>query len=290
MPAGWISAAAAVYGAVSSANASSNAADAQTNAANQSNATQLQIYNQQRQDQQPWRQAGGQALNALSQYYGLGGLGGQTAQVGAQANQYGGPGSQYGDGRGGPAGHGLMQTSGQQGGVASPAQGQQPYNFNQILQNLPGYQFQRDQGNEAVQRNLAARGLLGSGAGAKALDQYGQGLASNYAQQYTAGLQSLAGLGQSSANATGQAGQNYANQASSAYGYAGNAQAAGAIGQGQAWANGLGGIAQAYGQYQAGQQGYQQAQNFAASNPIAPAPTYQDPNWSNAGLSQYGSP
>jgi hypothetical protein len=43
----------------------------------------------------------------------------------------------------------------------------------------PGYQFRLDQGNQAVQRSAAARGILGSGATMKAIDRYSQGLASS---------------------------------------------------------------------------------------------------------------
>ena len=78
-----------------------------------------------------------------------------------------------------------------------------------------------------------------------------------------------------------QAGQNYANQVSSNLGYAGNAQAAGYANSANAWANGLNQIGNNFGQMY---QGQQQAQNFAASNPIAPAPTLPSFNFGNAGL------
>jgi hypothetical protein len=196
----------ALVGAAVSSNAAGKAADAQINAANAASATQQRMYDQTRADQAPWRAAGGQAVNALSQYYGLGGI----------------------DGKGG-----------------SP-------DYQQILENLPGYQFQRDQGNKAVQQNLAARGLLNSGAAGKALQQYGQGLAQNYGQQYAGGLQSLAGLGQNSVQATGQAGANAANQIGSNQIYAGNAQASGYANQANAWQSGLSGISGAFGMYQGG--------------------------------------
>src|SRR5437660_1539723 len=66
---------AAVVGAGASIYSANKAAGAQESAANQASSTQLQMYNQSRADQAPWRQAGGQALNALSQWYGLGGVG-----------------------------------------------------------------------------------------------------------------------------------------------------------------------------------------------------------------------
>ncbi|MDE2102895.1 MAG: hypothetical protein KGL39_36965 [Patescibacteria group bacterium] len=45
------------------------------------------------------------------------------------------------------------------------------------LQNNPGYQFQLDQGNNALNNQMSASGLTGSGAALKAAQQFGQGLA-----------------------------------------------------------------------------------------------------------------
>src|SRR5882672_7685187 len=47
----------------------------------------------------------------------------------------------------------------------------------------PGYQFQFDQGQQAVERSMAAKGFLGSGNEAIALTEYGQGFAQNYLKQ-----------------------------------------------------------------------------------------------------------
>lgn len=74
------------------------------------------------------------------------------------------------------------------------------------FQTDPGYQFALDQGSQALQRSAAARGILNSGATAKALTDYGQGMASQQYGNYFQRLQSLAGVGQSATNATGQFG------------------------------------------------------------------------------------
>src|SRR5437762_620039 len=66
-------------GTAYAAHQASNAASAQAGAAENATQTQLTMYNQSRADQTPWRQAGGQALNALSQWYGLGGVGDPNA-------------------------------------------------------------------------------------------------------------------------------------------------------------------------------------------------------------------
>jgi hypothetical protein len=219
-----IGGAAVIGGVVSSSNAS-KAASAQTNAANQADATQLQMYNQTRQDQTPWRLAGGNAVNALSSYYGL-----PTT-----------------DANGNPV-------------AADPNAGAKD---NALIQSLPGYQFNLSQGNQAVQRDLAAKGLLGSGAAGKALTQYGQGYAQNAANSYLNGLQSIAGLGQTSAQATGAAGMNAANQIGSNQIYAGNAQASGYANQSNAISSGLSGLSGIYSNY-AIQQGGQYASPYAS--------------------------
>lgn len=54
-----------------------------------------------------------------------------------------------------------------------------------------GYQFRLGQGIDAIEQSGAARGLLNSGATMKALNEYGQGLASAEFQNY---LQALGGV------------------------------------------------------------------------------------------------
>lgn len=195
-----------------SAYSGNKAAGAQESAANAADQTQLQMFNTTNSEQAPYRQAGGQALNALSGFYGLGGV--DTTAVGGTST-----------GPGGTAG----------GASSTP-------DYNAILSNLPGYQFQMQQGTQAINQNLAAQGLLQSGAAGKELAQYGQGLASNYAGQYVNGLQSLAGLGQSSTQASGQLGQQTANQIGSNQIYAGNAQASSYATTANAINGGLGNI------------------------------------------------
>lgn len=208
-----IAGAATVAGAYVSSSGAKSAANAQRDAAENATATQLGMYNQTRQDQTPWRQAGGGAVGALSNYYGLPGANGQVANPATTAA-----------------------------------------NDNKLIQNLPGYQFNLQQGNQAVQRNLAANGLLDSGAAQKALTQYGQGYAMNASNQYLNGLQSLAGLGQTSAAQTGQIGAYTGAQVGSNQIYAGNAQASGYANQSNAINQGLSGLTGIYGQYNQQQQ------------------------------------
>src|SRR5712671_4814493 len=303
--AGVVTAGAAVYGAVQSGKAASNAANAQIGASQNANATQLAMYNQSRADQAPWRAAGGQAVNALSQWYGLGGInqpssadpnapsaapgystGGNPTPGGVGGWNGGTAGGGYGSttpggglySAGGRVGGGMDRTIQPVTGPAPrPGTGQQPIDYQKLLSSLPGYQFQLSQGENAVNSNLAARGLLQSGAAGKALTQYGQGVASDYATQYINGLQSLAGLGQTSAANTGALGANAANQIGSNQLYAGNAQASGYVGQANAINSGLSGLAGVYGQYRT-QQNQLYNQQYDQLQPIYPnIPYAQDP-------------
>jgi hypothetical protein len=74
----------------------------------------------------------------------------------------------------------------------------------QALQATPGYQFQQQQGQAAVNAGAAANGTLGSGNQALALQQQGQGLASQNYNNYVNQLQPY--LGASNAAAGGIAG------------------------------------------------------------------------------------
>jgi hypothetical protein len=120
------------------------------------------------------------------------------------------------------------------------------------LQNLPGYQFQMNQGVQALDRSAASKGLLNSGAQEKALTAYGQGLGSSYLGNYVQGLNGIAQMGQASAGQQAVAGMNTANQVGANQIGAGNAAAAGYVNQGNAISglmqNGIG----LYGMYQGG--------------------------------------
>lgn len=123
-----------------------------------------------------------------------------------------------------------------------------------FLNNMdPGYAFDLQQGQQAIERSAAARGGLQSGGTLKSLDQYTQGLASNEYQnaynrfmnnqntQYNR-LSSLAGLGQTANSELNQAGMTTAGNIGNTMMGAANAQGAAAIAQGNAWGGALGGL------------------------------------------------
>ncbi len=125
-------------------------------------------------------------------------------------------------------------------------------NIMKTLSNLPGYQFQMNQGVQALDRSAAARGLLNSGAQGKALTAYGQGLGSSYLQNYVNGLSGIAGMGQASAAQQAAVGMNAANNIGQNQISAGNASAAGTMGMANAFTGALGQGVGLYGLYQGG--------------------------------------
>lgn len=93
------------------------------------------------------------------------------------------------------------------------------------LQNDPGYQFQLEEGNKALDRKSAASGNYFSGSALKAAEDYGQGLADTTLNQ--AYQRYLSGNQQQYSQLAGQAGvgANAATQAGNIYSGTGNAQA-----------------------------------------------------------------
>jgi hypothetical protein len=160
----------------------------------------------------------------------------------------------------------------------------------------PGYQFQLQQGTQALENSAAARGgLLSAGMG-KQLEQYGQGLAStNYQQVYNNAMQQyqqkyaefqnnqsnlynrLMGIGQTGLGATqtsvganmqgaqlyGQQGQLAAGQQAGYQAQAGGANAVGMAGLGNSIGNAMGAAGGFFG--------------GSSSAPGMPAPSYNAP-------------
>lgn len=191
---------ASVAGGAMQAGAASSAADKQQQAADEARKLQYEMFQQQREDQGPWRQAGARALGQL----------------------------------------------------ADPAF-QKDFSMTDFQQD-PGYKFRMQQGQQAIERSAAARGMTQSGAQLKALAQYGQDLG---AQEYQSAydrfnadrtrrfnrLSSIAGLGQTANQQIGAAGQAYGKSAAGLMTGAANAQGAAGIAQANAWGGALGNIA-----------------------------------------------
>ena len=128
----------------------------------------------------------------------------------------------------------------------------------------PSYKFRFEQGQRGVEGTAAGKGMLKSGDTLRALETYGQDMASQEyqnafarkmaEQQQLGGFASQFGMG--SARDMGQFGQNKANAMANLLTGQGEAQAQGSLGSGQSWANmatGLGGLAgNAMGKYLSG--------------------------------------
>jgi len=125
-----------------------------------------------------------------------------------------------------------------------------PFRMNEFRQD-PGYAFRLSEGQNALDRQAAARGGLISGGALKAAERYGQDMGSQeymnafnrYQTERAARLnplQSLAGMSQTTANTLGVAGQNMASNVGNAYEGAANARASGYIGGANALSGGVG--------------------------------------------------
>jgi len=73
--------------------------------------------------------------------------------------------------------------------------------------NSSGYNFNLQQGTDAITGNAATNGLLNSGSTLKAVSNYGQNTANNFLQQYIQNQSGLAGLGIQANNSINGAGQ-----------------------------------------------------------------------------------
>ena len=69
-----------------------------------------------------------------------------------------------------------------------------------------GYQFQMDQGMAAIEGSRAAKGILNSGATAKELTKFGQGLGASYFKDFMGMLGQEADAGMSAVQSVGSAG------------------------------------------------------------------------------------
>jgi hypothetical protein len=286
-----VSAAGAIGGAAISSSAAGNAASTQANAADE--AAQLQAqeaqnslnfeeqeFNTQQSNIAPWLTAGKAGLTNLQTLLG----------IGSNTNA---------------PGYGSLLTPFTPPTLSTAEQ-------------YPGYEFQLQQGEGALENSTAAKGSLVSGNDLEAEQQYGQNLAQNdYTNAYNQSfntfetnqtntynrLAALSGIGQTAATTLGTEGQNAANtvanidlttgaQQGQDIQNAAAAEASGYVGSANAWSGALGGgtnnltnlmlLSQLYGQNGSGS-GF----GTQASFDFPPGVTYGDYNnpsvWSAGG-------
>ena len=228
------------------ADAAKSAANTQAEANRYASDIQYKMFQEQQRLQEPWRKAGENALTRLSS-----GL--------AQGGEFGTP---------------FSQTNWQQD---------------------PGYAFRLAEGQRALDRSAAARGGLISGNALKAAQRYGQDMGSQeyqnafnrYYREREAmlnPLQSLAGVGQTTAQSLGGAAQQTGATLSNLASATGASSANALLAQGNARASAYGGYGQAIGQglqglynnwggisnfFSGGNTGLNDANALIASNPDA---------------------
>lgn len=283
-----IAAAATIGGAVLSnkANkkATGKAVDATTAATEANNALQRDIYGQNKATLAPYVQSGNNAGSAINALLGIGGSQPQipasptgaspyaTAGIGDDLNSWRGGvlGNTVGTGNPAWSGEPEYQRFGQSqynptdtfinqplpqaaAATTAPAVSQTPQqqyqNAFQNYQNSTGYQFRLGEGVRALDASASARGVRNSGAAAKSLTAFGQGIGSAEFGNYLNALQNQQGIGLSAAGAQAGVGVNYANAMSAnnsnQAAVIGNAALANGTANGQMWggiANGLGSI------------------------------------------------
>ena len=231
-----------------------------------------QIYNEQKAQQAPYLQQGQAAIGKLGSLMGLkqkmtpqekgnaiisvltGGGNPSPIESNNGIKNYNSLDNPFGD----PF-ESYLQKSGLQGGLDAYLKQKGVSNYGFL--NSPQYQFLQKQGQQALDRSAAARGMGYSGAQMKAAQQFGQGLASQqYDKEYSRAsdefsnyynrLAALAQGGQQAVQATGNQGARYAQNAGGTLvslstqlqnniGQLGNARASGYIGQANAITGGL---------------------------------------------------
>ena len=161
----------------------------------------------------------------------------------------------------------------------------------QQFQADPGYGFRMSEGMKALERSAAARGGLLSGATLKGIQRFGQDLGSQeymnafnrYQTERAARLQplqSLAGVGQTTAQQLGQAGQQMASNVGEALTSGAAARASGYVGGANALTQGLG----TYLNYSQGQNMLNALRAPTVAPTAAPTyPSYQVPYTANIG-------
>lgn len=269
---------ASLLGGLLGSDSASDAADAQAGATAASIAEQRRQFDLTRSDYAPYRSIGGNALRRLAALYGIEGGGAGTGSASGMTEaqirqmltpQYTTPGSPATSRTVNPeydeyvpatpasvdqAGLDLAiaDRMGQQQGQTG---GQTVFNdgLDDPIQMDPGYEFGRQQGEQALNRRIAASGGRVSGASLKAAQRFGTDYATTgYSAAYGRRqdrenrLATLAGIGQTSTNASAQAGQSATNAITNAMQSQGDASGAARLAQGSIWGNAVNQAGAAY--------------------------------------------
>lgn len=315
---------AALVGGAMSADASQNAADTQLQGSKQASNTQLGMFQQTQANMAPWLQAGNLSLDKLQYLMGIGDPMQAARDQAAQAAGIKKPTMQDAEaehlqshiktfGRGYSADSDMSAKQAQTKQIYDRMLGEYNQQLTQLdvkpdpkfgsmygslmkpfgmedFQASPAYQFNLDQGTQAINKATAARGQFYAPATLQSIAKYSQGMASNEFQNaygnYNTNmgniwnrLSTLSGGGQNAAgnmgtNATAVAGQVGNNIMGGA-----NAQAAGQVGAANGFSNGM---SSAYNNYL--------SQQILQNSQRSSVPAGYDPNFAmDAGTSLAGS-
>lgn len=255
--------AAAVGSAVLGNKGAKDAAKSQGAATDRATGIQWDMYQQARDDFTPQRQVGYNALASLAGELGLPSYASQPAETYEDIRLRLTP--QF---RGNFGGNGIndvaldqaaaeeFQRQKEQGYGSMPAvtSPRAPADLTAEVMADPGYQFGQQQGQQALDRKIAAMGGRVSGNALKAATRFGTDYAStgyNAAYQRRQDrlnrLQQLAGLGQVATGASAAAGGQAANAISGLISSQGDANAASRLAQGNIWGNAGNQLAALYG-------------------------------------------
>lgn len=231
------------------ASSANKAAKAQESAAKDSNAVQRYIFDRSVELAQPQQVAGRNALAALQGELGIGAMpafsetGKLLRATGADDGnfyvQYQNP-------------DGNWQNVDRTFGTLADANAFVDQRRYGGFQETPGYQFAVDEGQNALAKMMAARGMRLGGAAGKEAMRFGTGLANQEYGNYINRLGMMAGMGQAANTQQIQAGQNYANNYGINAMAAGQARASGYQGVNAAAQSGINNLFSIYGMKQAG--------------------------------------
>ena len=211
----------AIIGAGASMASGSRQAGAIRGSARTAAEAELQMYEQSRADLGPYRERGYQALDALSQLYGLGPTAASASPT-YQPTPGGGVSGILGRGGIEPSdlGTGVMSSGGPAAEPGSSPIGTGAATGGRDLSAFyasPNYTFVRDEGLSGIGNSYAARGMGQSGPSARAAGSFASNLASGEFNNYVNRLASIAGIGQSATNTTANLGAGTASSLANIY-------------------------------------------------------------------------
>ncbi len=220
-----------IVGGVVASGGAKSAANASAAASDRASQVQQQIYGENKQLLQPFVNTGTAAMGNINALLGI------TPTQPATQTAAPRPGGML------PGNHGMAgavlggmqnaggftpQTAAPAPQTAQPTQPSAQQAFD-TYRNSTGYQFRLNEGLDAVNSGYAGSGTLQSGAAMRAINDYGQGMASQEFGNYMGALGNQQALGFSGASAVAGVGQNYANQLGSIHQQAGANQANAAL-------------------------------------------------------------